>query len=789
MAAVCLMALPGVARADESKTTPLIMIVVGFDGGGASAGDGAIEVTIGGDEFDDADEADEPDELDEIDDDGELDAFEDDADDVDDGEDEEFVDDADDDDESVETTRENGGASKAVPYDSELDWGQTIFGSNDSLSSYYLDMSGGSFTFVPASETCAYDGKTVLNKSDKVDDGIVHITLHRAHGAWGTVNESEDVAQDFGLVVLEAFVAASEYVDFAQYDTNGDALLTPDELSVGVCIAGYDAAPFEHYDRTDIPVLWPHQGILTKAIGEEGTADGMYLASYIAIAEYLTYDQEKPVDIRQEPLGVLYHELGHYLGLIDLYPRNEDPEKAAWGAYRIGELSLMDHGGWSLVYDSTGTNYTNTPSAFDPWSRYVLGWSMPHVVTKSGDYTVTSQLSDAGYTQLLIPTADPDQYYLIENRQVEGHDAGLAAALDGGNQRGGIVIWHIDKGIYRDYGADNRANDSDHAPAIMAQFFEEVDGHYTSGDSAGTPVLNQPFFDSEACKANLGDAKTSVELPLYATPKTDGPNQRTSSGITLQFPDSSAREMTVHVELPTDVAAVAHKAYPLDETSAQDLRMGKGPLATLACAALIRETGADVSAVDAGSIKGGLPSTNVTWADAYGVLPSDCNIVLYELTGEQLVELAGRSLRATYAYQAASAAIEAIRGFCGVEKPSGANSQALGTDAALAFGNMSFDVEGAKGSKADAASGAANVSGNAATAGGGAVSKIRATNVTVGGVPVELDNTYRVAMTPGVADRYDFFDGLNADIILLWGTPADAVRSYVQQKNWEDSLL
>ena len=253
MAAVCLMALPGVARADESKTTPLIMIVVGFDGGDASSGDGAIEVTIGGDEFDDADEADEPDELDEIDDDGELDAFEDNGDDVDDSDDvddAEYADDADDADESAVATRNNGGASKAVPYDSDLDWGQTIFGNNDSLSSYYLDMSGGSFTFVPAAETCAYDGKTVLNKSDKVDDGIVHITLHRAHGAWGAVNESEDVAQEFGLVVLEAFVAASEYVDFAQYDTNGDALLTPDELSVGVCIAGYDAAPFEHYDRT-----------------------------------------------------------------------------------------------------------------------------------------------------------------------------------------------------------------------------------------------------------------------------------------------------------------------------------------------------------------------------------------------------------------------------------------------------------------------------------------------------------------------------------------------------------
>lgn len=736
------MALPALAHADEPFTTPLIMIVVGFDGGDAGNGSAATSSDAESDSnIGDAGGAEATGNADGTASDGAA---------------------------AGNDNAEVASASKAVPYDADFDWAQTVFGGGDTLATYYLDMSGGAFTFSPAAEDCAYDGSTVLNTKDQVNDGIVHVTLHRPHGSWGTVNESTEVAQDFGRVVLEAFRAASEYVDFAQYDTNGDALLTPDELSVCVCVAGFDAAPFEEYDRTDIPVLWPHQGVLTKELGEEGTADGMYLASYIAIAEYLTYDQGVPETIAQEPLGVLYHELGHYLGLIDLYPQNDEPEKAAWGAWRIGELSLMDHGGWSVVFDGTGTNYDYEPSSFDPWSRYLLGWSTPKVVTESGDYTVTSQLSDTGYTQLLIPTADPDQYYLIENRQVEGHDAGLATTLSEGSQRGGIAIWHVDKGVYREYGAENRANDSDHAPALMPQFFEEADGRYTTDATTGTPILEEPFYDSVACDANLGDAMAAVELPLYASPKTDGPERRTKSGIHLQFPTESARDMTVHVELPTDVATVAHQAYPLDAEAQRALRMGGGPLGSLACNALIRETGADVAVVDAGSITGGLPSTNVTWADAYGVMPSDCNIVCYELTGAQLVELARASVKASQPYEAVTAAIDSIRGFCGLQASSANDSRLPDANAALVFGNMAFDAK--------------------AIAGIGAGSDIQASDAAVGSEPLDLEKTYRVAMTPGVVERYDFLAGLNPDKLLLWGSPADAVRSFVQQPDWEQFL-
>ena len=446
---------------------------------------------------------------------------------------------------------------------------------------------------------------------------------------------------------------------------------------------------------------------------------------------------------------------------------NKDTDAGAWGGYRVGVLSLMDNGAWTSVPDSSApSGYANEPMAFDAWSRYALGWHLPTIATHSGDYQISSQDSANGYSQLLIPTSDPDEYFLLENRQPEGHDAAMATSYADGNPRGGIVIWHVDKGSYRHFGADNQANDTYHRPAVMEQFFEESDGVYTTSLRRGVPVLDEPFYDAAACNANLANASEAIELPLYSD-TDDKPATRTVSGTTVQFLGDSAREMTVRVNMATDVAGTSSRAYPLDKIAWREIHSGNGDLARIACSAIARETGADVAVVDARSILGGLPAGDVTYENAYAVLPGNANIVCYDLTGAQLIELAERSVDAADPYHRVASALEAIGSFSMVNANRLPNPEDVGPsgDAVLTFSGLQFDV------------------------GWTWPSGVRTENASVGGEPIDLEATYYVAMTTGVVEQYRFFDGLNPNRLMLWGTPADALRSFVQTEGWEQTAL
>lgn len=636
---------------------------------------------------------------------------------------------------------DDGNPDNVVSYDDGFDWSAALFGEGDSLASFYSDMSGGKFTFVPAAETSyAGDGGN-HNAADQPNDGVVHVTLAEPHGAWGLVNDDPTLARVFGSVVLRAFAESAAFVDYASYDDNGDALLAPDEMAVCICVAGYDASSVTDPARDDLPLLWPHAGMLplTTASGDDDRE--MQLRSYIAIPEYLWYDADSQQPVEQEPVGILYHELGHYLGLSDLYALNDNPESSAWGEYAVGSLSLMDSGSWATVPEGDGYRYA--PMAFDAWSRYLLGWDMPLVVTSSGDYRVGSQLSGNGYSSLLIPTADPDQYFLVENRQSEGHDEAISSLYAGSNPRGGIVIWHIDKGVYRVFNVDNTINDTAHRPAVMELFFERSPdtGGFSTDWSTSRPDVSEPFYDSIACADNLGDSLATVSLPLYGRDsEADAPWARIDSGITVQFPTESARDMTVHVQLPEGAVASSGTSYLPNDAESGGLPSLGGQLGDIACAALMAETGADIALVTGADLRAGLPEGDITWRDVYDALPSDSPIAGYELSGSQLVELLEQA----------------------VAGGDGAASEGLER---LAVGGVSCTIDWSDGNPA----------------------QLR--DVMVRGEDLDPNRYYRVAVTQNAIDACEVLQRLNRDLSLLWGSPADALRSFVLQPGWEETAV
>jgi hypothetical protein len=110
-------------------------------------------------------------------------------------------------------------------------------------------------------------------------------------------------------------------------------------------------------------------------------------------------------------------------GLPDLY----DTDNSSRG---IGKWSLMSNGSWN---GSLG----NSPAHPDAWCRTELGFCSPTVVGGSiSGASIPSIESSPTLFRLWEDGGAGNEYFLVENRQKTGYDAGLPGA--------GLLIWHVD---------------------------------------------------------------------------------------------------------------------------------------------------------------------------------------------------------------------------------------------------------------------------------------------------------------------------------------------------------
>ena len=431
-------------------------------------------------------------------------------------------------------------------YSETFDWSSSIFNSDRSLAEYYSDMSLGQFTFTPARETSAFGGEN-RNAADKANDGVIHVTLDLPHDDWRLefpYMSKKDIAttQTLSDALCAALDKADAYLDFSAYDTDQNGEITTDELAVGFVFAGYEASSSGSYKLGNSKYLWSHAWSL-QGIKDDyefpfdlPAPDDVTVSSYIAISE-----QEE--DGTQEPYATLAHELGHYIGLPDLYDTSYDTT-AEWGKYDVGCLSLMCMTCW--VDTDTGETL---PTPLDAWSRVILGWVTPTVSDETGIYTLTAQdyTDNTGYHVLRINTQNPGEYYLMENRAVAKWDAPMTQEYNTDN--GGLLLWHIDDSVYDQYNNDNQVNDSFHRPAVMPLFPEKTaNSTYTFIGKSSTVQTRKPFFERAVWNNVYTHLGTTLDLPLYGTGNSaDKRNARTLSGIQLEFLSDAGTEMQIWV--------------------------------------------------------------------------------------------------------------------------------------------------------------------------------------------------------------------------------------------------
>ncbi len=127
-------------------------------------------------------------------------------------------------------------------------------------------------------------------------------------------------------------------------------------------------------------------------------------------------------------IGVVTHEIGHFLGLPDLFDHGDE-------MYGNGE----GIGSYGLMANSWGFDYSQrSPPLMSAWSKYVLGWVNPTEINASGSYSLEQSCNNED--MVIIREGYPSgEYLLIENRQSCGFDGSMPSAF------GGLAIYHIDQ--------------------------------------------------------------------------------------------------------------------------------------------------------------------------------------------------------------------------------------------------------------------------------------------------------------------------------------------------------
>lgn len=269
---------------------------------------------------------------------------------------------------------------------SGTNYSNSSLGFKGSVRDYFRDQSDGQFDFdidvlgpVTLSHNYAYYG---------------------ANGSDGNDVRAEEM-------IVEACQQVDNEVDFTQYDWDGDGEME----QVFVLYAGRGEASGGAADT-----VWPHAWYLRDGAQITLRLDGVLINSYACGCELRT-------DTKIDGIGTICHEFSHCFGLPDMYDTCESGEN-----YGMMSWSLMDYGS----YNDNGY----TPAGYTSYEKMAVGWKQPIELTGDMEVKNLKPYSEGGDAYILYNEGNRNEYFLLENRQLTGWDAGLWGS--------GLLAIHVD---------------------------------------------------------------------------------------------------------------------------------------------------------------------------------------------------------------------------------------------------------------------------------------------------------------------------------------------------------
>ena len=280
------------------------------------------------------------------------------------------------------------------------------------------------------------------NSYGKLDMTVDVVGWVRAQQNYRRYGHSGGYAASHALVAEAIAGAEGQGVDFSKYDNDDDGKVD------GVIII--HAGPGAEEGGRD-EYVWSHRWAINSVY-----YDNRFVSDY-------TIQPETRYGGRVG-IGIFCHEFGHLLGLPDLYDTDFSDNRSNG----IGEWGLMGTGGW--------LGEEAYPAGMSAWSKEAMGWAEAEDITDQyGAYTLdAASLNNAFYK---IRTAHPNEYFLLENRQLRGMDTQLNGT--------GLAIWHVDREKTAQYPASNLVNADARRKGVdleEADGREDLDNYTNRGD-------------------------------------------------------------------------------------------------------------------------------------------------------------------------------------------------------------------------------------------------------------------------------------------------------------------
>ncbi len=300
---------------------------------------------------------------------------------------------------------------------------QALFGHNahGALNEYYEEVSGDRLTV--KGEISEW-----IRTSLTIDEVVA--------GSYGLGDSART-----GEYLLEALAAADEMIDFGLYDNDGlDGVPNSGDDDGRV-----DAVAFQFLEISAScggPSIWPHRWVIegqTEDNSPYATNDSQPNGEPVVVSDYIVQGATDCGGNNVQTATTIAHELGHVLGLPDLYDRSRgtEPQHRHWV---VGCWSLMAAGAWGC-----GTENREgwvRPTHMGAWEKDRLGWLTEVVEVEPAliqEFTLTPIQSSERALKVPLEhgvVTDSNEYLLIEYRTQEGFDEDIPAS--------GVLVYHVD---------------------------------------------------------------------------------------------------------------------------------------------------------------------------------------------------------------------------------------------------------------------------------------------------------------------------------------------------------
>ena len=263
-----------------------------------------------------------------------------------------------------------------------------------SVRDYFLSQSYGKLTIdfdvvgpFTTKQKMEYYGQPVKDKDGKVTNHDTHPAIMVAEGV--------DAAYKAG-------------VDFSKYDWDNDGVVD----QVFVIYAGYAEA-----QGADENTIWPHEYVLS-AENVSRKYNNVTINTYGCASELMGAS-----GTAMDGIGTACHEFSHCLGLPDMYDTSDEGTNFGMSCWDI-----MDRGSYNK--DAC------VPAGYTSYERWFARWMEPVELNEKTRISDMKPLATNAEAYILYNEKNKNEYYLLENRQPVGFDAGLYGH--------GLLILHVD---------------------------------------------------------------------------------------------------------------------------------------------------------------------------------------------------------------------------------------------------------------------------------------------------------------------------------------------------------